>query len=70
MAYGLNIYSIFNPRPSLAITPDDFKVTYRDSNGTWIRLEELQNMIDKGIIQVDKDKLKEFVDSWRCIDLK
>jgi len=33
-----NIYSIFNPPPSITITRHDFKITQSDINGTWVRL--------------------------------
>lgn len=65
-----DIYSIFNPPPSLKILASDFKVSQTDINGTWIRLEELHDMINKGIIQVDTDKLNEFTESWRYVKLK
>lgn len=41
------------------LTTSEFGVSMNDPNGTWIKLEEIQGMIDNGIITVDYDKLEE-----------
>lgn len=40
------------------LTPSEFGVSMNDPNGTWVKLEEIQDMIDKGIISIDYDKLE------------
>lgn len=62
-----DIYSIFNPPPKDNLTSYDFKVSRTDVNGLWIKLDEIQTMVESGIIQVDYNKLKNFTDSWRNV---
>jgi hypothetical protein len=60
-----DIYSIFNPPPSDRLETDNFKVSVNDVNGVWINLDEVNNMIDAGVIKLDKEALKHYVDSWK-----
>ena len=40
------------------LTSSEFGVTMNDSNGTWVKLDEIQKMIDEGIMSIDYDKLE------------
>ena len=40
----------------------NFKSMLSNGSGVWIRVREINYLIDKGIITVDKDALKEYVD--------
>ena len=43
------------------LTSSEFGVTMNDSNGTWVKLDEIQKMIDEGIISIDYDKLEKVI---------
>lgn len=38
----------------------DFEVVDANINGTFVRLSELNELVEKGIIEIDNDKLKEY----------
>ncbi len=40
--------------------PSDFNVSESNPNGVWVRLNEINEMIDFEVLQVDDDKLKEY----------
>ena len=40
--------------------PSDFNVSESNPNGVWVRLNEINEMIDFEVLQVDEDKLKEY----------
>lgn len=39
---------------------DDFNMVQSDSNGQFVRISEINKMIEYGAITVDRDKLKEY----------
>ena len=43
------------------LTSSEFGVAMNDSNGTWVKLDEIQKMIDEGIISIDYDKLEKAI---------
>ena len=40
--------------------PSDFNVSESNSNGCFIRMDELNDMIAYGVLKLDKTKLKEY----------
>lgn len=38
----------------------DFNMVQSDANGQFVRISEINKMIEYGAIQVDRDKLKEY----------
>ena len=40
--------------------PSDFNVSESNPNGVWVRLNEINEMIDFEVLQVDEDKLQEY----------
>ena len=40
--------------------PSDFNVSENNSNGCFIRMDELNDMIAYGVLKLDKTKLKEY----------
>lgn len=42
------------------MTKNDFNMSFTDDNGTFVRVEEINEMIKLGIIKVDDQKLKEY----------
>ena len=40
--------------------PSDFNVYEINPNGVWVRLNEINEMIDFEVLQVDEDKLQEY----------
>lgn len=40
--------------------PSDFNVSESNPNGVWVRLNEINDMIDFEVLQVDEDKLQEY----------
>lgn len=40
--------------------PSDFNVSESNPNGVWVRLNEINKMIDFEVLQVDEDKLQEY----------
>jgi len=39
---------------------DDFNVMKSDENGHWVRVEELNKMIECGAITIDKEKIEKY----------
>jgi hypothetical protein len=65
MSFGMyDMKSIFNP-PEEELSSYDFKVSSSDINGTWVKLEELQEMVENDIIKVDFGKLENYKNSWK-----
>ena len=44
----------------MGFTYKNFKVTNNNGKGFWVSLRELNYMLDKGIIIVDREKLEEY----------
>jgi hypothetical protein len=44
---------------------DDFNVMQSDVNGHWVRVEELNKMIEAGVITVNAEKIKQYHDATR-----
>lgn len=47
----------------LYLYPSDFNVSESNPNGVWVRLNEINKMIDFEVLQVDEDKLQEYLNS-------
>lgn len=50
--------------------PSDFNVFESNPNGVLIRLNEINDMIDCGALQVDEDKLEDYYNNTRVITPK
>ena len=50
--------------------PSDFNVFESNPNGVLIRLNEINDMIDCGALQVDEDKLEDYYNNTRVITLQ
>lgn len=46
---------------------DDFNVMKTDENGHWIKVEELNKMIEHGVITINVDKIKDYHKVTRTI---
>lgn len=46
----------------------DFNVMYSDNNGRWIRIDELNDMIERGIVTVDRYGLGKYHDETRFVE--
>lgn len=40
--------------------PSDFNVSESNPNSVWVRLNEINDMIACGVLQVDEDKLQKY----------
>ena len=49
--------------------PSEFCMSMTDSNGTFVRLSEINEMISEGVLTVDFDKLEQRIFDktvWKC----
>lgn len=69
----INFYSIywFDSQEILFkeknMTKNDFNMSYTNPNGTFVRLEEINEMIKLGIITIDLQKLNEYKFDTRIV---
>lgn len=46
-------------KQSNKLTHNEFSQSIHDANGTYVKLDEINNMIEKGILTVDYEKLEQ-----------
>lgn len=49
--------------------PSDFNVSESNPNGVWVRLNEINDMIACGVLQVDKNKLLDYHRNTRIMEV-
>ena len=43
------------------LTHNEFCVSSNDANGTWVKLDEINEMITRGILTVDYETLEQYI---------